>query len=316
MRTTRKHILNRNLHLILILFFFLPLTPLPALTQITVLHTEILPLAAGSWQAERFSPSGIELYITTQGYQGIWEFSFAAGGFRQVTADPGAGYGFSISPDGKKIAYRTMIRERGLTVRRYLVVRDFRTDSAVIVLSGKSLSLPEFTEGGVAYASSGIAVESAAPVLPTQVGLLGIENTKIILQRSGVRVALDPLGNGSYIWPSLSPDRTRIVAYEMTAGTFVCDLEGRVLVRLGKRDAPAWSRDGRWIVYMDDRDDGHRLQSSDLYCVSADGATTMRLTDTPGIHEMFPRCSPTEDRIVCSTPDGVVYSISYREEGR
>ncbi|MEW6512149.1 MAG: hypothetical protein AB1428_14455 [Bacteroidota bacterium] len=314
MRTSLRQILPLNLNLNLNLF--LALLAVPAFAQISVVSTEILPLASGTWLAERFSPSGNELYVTTQGYAGIWEYRFLNRGFRQITAEEGAGYGFSVSADGRKIAYRTIVRERGLTVQQNLVVHDLRTDSAEIVLSGKSLSVPEFTASGVAYASSGAAVEGVPPVPPGDVGLLGIENTKIILQRNGARVVLDPLGNGSYIWPSLSPDRTRIVAYDMTVGTIICDFEGRVLVRLGKRDAPVWTRDGRWIVYMAGVDDGHRLLSSDLYCVSVDGAMTVQLTATPGILEIYPRCSPTEDRIVCSTPDGVVYSLSYREEGR
>jgi Tol biopolymer transport system component len=144
--------------------------------------------------------------------------------------------------------------------------------------------------------------------------VLGIEATKIAVAVHGVKKLLDPLGKGNYIWPALSPGGTQLVAVDLERGAFVCDLEGNVNVRLGRRNAPAWTRDGRWIVYMDDRDDGHSLISSDLYAVSADGATTVRLTDTPDVHEMYPDCSPAESIILCSSLAGDLYLLTYGEE--
>jgi Tol biopolymer transport system component len=146
--------------------------------------------------------------------------------------------------------------------------------------------------------------------------VLGVEDTKIVLIRNGAKTLFDPLGNGSYIWPSLSPDRTRVLAYEMAHGAFVCDLQGSAVVQLGKRDAPVWTRDGRWIVYMEDKDDGQRVVSSDLFCISADGKRTAQLTNTAGRMEMHPQCSPTGDKIVCSTMDGEIYVLSYKEVGQ
>ena len=65
---------------------------------------------------------------------------------------------------------------------------------------------------------------------------------------------------------------------------------------------------------MDDRDDGHVVLSSDLYAVSSDGMTTVRLTDTPGVHEMYPECSPTDNTVVCSSLNGDLYLLTYIEE--
>jgi Tol biopolymer transport system component len=102
----------------------------------------------------------------------------------------------------------------------------------------------------------------------------------------------------------------------MNRGTFVCDRSGTVLARIGLRDAPVWTRDGKWIIYMNDRDDGERMLSSDIYCVTPDGTRTIRLTATPDVMEMNPQCSPTEDRIVCDSPDGDIYMITYAEQGK
>jgi hypothetical protein len=67
---------------------------------------------------------------------------------------------------------------------------------------------------------------------------------------------------------------------------------------------------------MDDRDDGHRLLSSDLWAVGRQGGRKIQLTATPDRMEMFPRCSPVDNRIVCSTPDGAVLLLQYEEGSR
>ena len=67
---------------------------------------------------------------------------------------------------------------------------------------------------------------------------------------------------------------------------------------------------------MSDKDDGDQLQSSDLRAVSDDGTHTVTLTDTPDIKEMYPACSPTDSRIVCSSDEGDIYLITYTEDAQ
>jgi hypothetical protein len=202
----------------------------------------------------------------------------------------------------------------GRRTSQEIVETDLRSGSAQIRLTGRALSLPAFA-GSVLVCASEKTVVQSAPVSDAVV-VLGVEKTKILLLRGSRRVPFDPLGGGSYIWPSLSPDGSQIVASDMRQGVFVCDTQGSVLARLGKRNAPAWTRDGQWIVYMKDVDDGHRLLSSDIYCVASDGSITIQLTRTPDILEMYPQCSPVDDRIVCGSANGQIYVINYDESPR
>ncbi|HMK38428.1 MAG TPA: hypothetical protein VK569_03745, partial [Bacteroidota bacterium] len=148
------------------------------------------------------------------------------------------------------------------------------------------------------------------------VSVLGIEETKIAVLRDGLKSLLDPLGGGSYIWPSLSPDGSSLLAYDMDRGAFVSNPDGSRPLRIGRRDAPAWTRDGKWIVFMADSDDGHAIRSSAIAFISPDGNVIGDLTSGSGRNEMFPQCSPVADAIVCSTLGGEILVITYGEAPR
>jgi Tol biopolymer transport system component len=287
-------------------------------SQLSIVNIEKLPLESRSdWDAPQFSPDGKRIYLTTAGYTGIWEYSLDDRSTRIVTEDRGAGYGFVLSPDAKRIAYRRTKTDKE-THRRVqeIVVMDLSTGKSTVQASGRDLSLPTFSTAGVVFSGGKEAIDLPSVAKSGEVLLIGIENTKIALVRNGNKILLDPFGKGSYIWPTLSPDRQRIAAYEMSRGTFVCDLDGTVRSELGKKDAAVWTRDGKWLVYMDDKDDGHRILSSELYCTSPDGGTVVQLTDTENVVELYPQCSPTENKIVCSSLRGGIYLLTYKEVGQ
>lgn len=289
-----------------------------AISQVTITSSERLPLPADRhWSAPRFSPDGASVFLTTSGYRGIWQFRPETGALRQITDEPGAGYGFSISPDGNRLAYRrTTLGANVFDRTQEIIDVDLVSLERVPVARARDLSAPVYQTNRILYqemeANDPAIAGSTTPAIPV---LLGVDRTKIVLLINGAKQRFDPYGNGSYIWPALSPDGTKLVAYEMSRGTFVCDLRGNVTAEFGRRNGPVWMRSGKWIVYMDDRDDGQSFTSSDLYCVSVDGTTTVRLTSTPAI-ELEPDCSPTDNLILCSTVDGKIHMLRYEEVGR
>jgi Tol biopolymer transport system component len=286
--------------------------------QVRVTSTERLPLPADRiWSAPQFSPDGASVYVTTAGYQGIWQYTPVTREFRQICDDAGAGFGFTVSADGRHVAWRRTL-EGGTMNRRVqeVVEADIVSGEQVVLAGGPDLPVPVFAGDRVMYSPTSEMKNALSLTRPsTGSFVLGIEDTRIAAVIDGSPVQLDPYHGGSYIWPSLSPDGTRLVAYEMSRGTFVSDLHGTVLAEFGRRDAPSWMRSGRWIVYMDQKDDGHQMVSSDIMCVSPDGKTTVRLTNTPAI-ELMPVCSPVDDRILVCTPGGEVYVLGYVESGR
>lgn len=299
----------------ILLLFALALIVAAADAQFRVLSVEQLPVSQERpWMNPRFSPDGKSVLFTSDGFNGIWIYSLETKQTRQITDDAGAGYGFTVSDDGSTIAYRRTIDDAVTRERtQEIVTRPLAGGAAVVHRSASDLSLPAFAKSAVVYDEERPARSVLAKVRATDIQLLGIERTKILLSSNGAIFRYDPLPGGSYIWPSLSPDGTLLAAYEMSKGAFISDLEGNVKVMLGRRDAPVWTRSGKWIVYMDDKDDGHFIQSSDIMAVSPDGTQTVRLTDTPLIIELNPSCSSVENAIVFNTLNGDLYILRYEE---
>jgi Tol biopolymer transport system component len=302
-------------HLITVLLASVILTPTPISAQLKITQMEKLPLAPSrEWNAPQFSVDGRAIYFTDTNFDGIWEFALGSKFVRQITSDPRSGYGFIPSPDGKQVAYRrTTINKRTHRKLQEIVVKNLADGRSTVKASGVDLALPTFVQSTLVYSVDKQMKQLSSVARPGEVSVIGIENTKIVLLRDGKKLLLDPFGKGSYIWPSLSPDKTRLVAYDMARGAFVCDIEGNVVARLGKRDAPVWTRDGKWLVYMNDKDDGHRILSSDLFCILPDGTQNVQLTNTAKVVELNPQCSPTEDKIVCNTLSGDILVLSYEE---
>lgn len=286
-----------------------------AAAQPRVVSVEELPLGAGHhWQHARFSPTGENIYYTSSNFQGIWKYSVANRTASQITDEPGSGFGFSISSDETKITYRKTEALPSSNRRiQSVVLQDLRTESRSVLGTGRNLTPPTFVSGQIHFRigdrPEALAVQAPGPT----VQVLGIEGMKIALQKGTEKVLLDPLGTGRYIWPSVSPDGRLLVAYQMEQGAFVSDLAGNIIARLGRRDAPSWTHDGKWIAYMDDRDDGHKILTSDIMVVSPDGLDTIALTVTPDTIEMNPSCSPTEKKILFNTPEGKIFLLTYTE---
>lgn len=278
-----------------------------SIDRITIPSTE-------RWNNAVYSHDGKTIFLTNTDYDGIWQYTLATKLLREITRDKHSGFDFSISDNGTKLAYRrTVIEGDHITRQQEAVEISLESGSSSVRNSGNSISVPRFA--GNSFVSSEIF--SSAPTTSSQssqtVTILGIENAKIALLTGNGKTIMDPLGNGQYIWPRLSPDGMNIVAVEMDRGAFITDLLGESITKIGKCNAPQWTRSGTWIIGMDDRDDGHTIISSDIIAVSGDGKTKINLTEAFNDNAMYPVCSPVENNIVFNTANGLLYLLKYEE---
>ncbi|MDP1678460.1 MAG: hypothetical protein Q8L88_16510 [Bacteroidota bacterium] len=283
--------------------------------QLKVTSIEKIPIPTDEqWSKPIFSPSGKDIFVTNDSYNGIWQYSLTTKLLKAITRDQYSGYNFSISEDGSKIAYRRTTDEGDQITRvQEIVELELQSLSKKIVDRGNSISTPVFDENTVTTFEKISRQKTTPALLNSQVKILGIEDTKIILLQDGMKRTFDPLNQGRYIWPQLSPDGMNIVAVDMERGAFITDLAGSNIVKFGKCNAPQWTRSGNWIIGMNDIDDGHAIISSEIIAVSKDGKTRIELTNSNSIIEMFPDVSPVENKIIVSTVSGELLLLTYEE---
>ena len=109
----------------------------------------------------------------------------------------------------------------------------------------------------------------------------------------------------SDMWASLSPDGTHVLFYQAAHGTYVCDLDGSNVHKVGKMRAPVWYDDNT-IVGMMDLDDGEYIYASTIVAATLDGTTQVLTGDD--VIAMYPH--DTTAKIAFSTPAGEAYIIN------
>ena len=299
---------SSRLHLVA-LFFLLCTGTLSA--QLTITDTQELDLPGdGMWGYAKFSPDGGRIFYSTLSYDGIWSYDLQTRTISEITDEAGTGFGFAVSPDGRQVAFRRTIRgARWIDRTQEIVLRTIASGSTETLASARTISTPVFQDDAVTY----VIGSDLKPAPPKRSGvfLQGVVDQKIMLIVNGAARSIDPLGNGSYIWPSLSPDRSRILAYDMKHGAVLSTLDGTIVQRLGRAEGPTWTRDGKWIVYFSEENDGYRVTGGELHAVTADGSKKSALTNSTSRIELFPSCSPTENKIICHTMDGRILILTY-----
>lgn len=285
------------------------------LGQLKVTSIEKVPIPSNErWSNPIFSPSGKEIFVTNESYNGIWQYSLSSKLLKVITTDEKSGYNFVISDDGQKIAYRRTVVEGDHISRIQEVVElDLQSLSKNVLNRGNSISTPVFNRNTVTTLEKISMQKVPSRIMNNTIQVVGIEETKIVLLENGMKKIFDPFKNGSYIWPQLSPDKKKIVAVEMGHSTFVCDIDGSNIIFLGRLNAPQWDRSGFWLIGMEDVDDGHRLISSNIFAKSFDGKQSINLTETFAGIAMYPSCSAVENKIIFNTPDGNVFVLMYEE---
>jgi len=131
----------------------------------------------------------------------------------------------------------------------------------------------------------------------------------MVLYSNGKRVELNPMGAdaGGYLWISMSPDSKKIVFTAVRKGTFICDLNGKILASLGKLNAPVWY-DNDFIVGMQDEDDGSFVTASKIMMMSANGKLKKQISPVNQI-AMYPSTSAKSNKVAYNTSDGSIHVV-------
>jgi Tol biopolymer transport system component len=293
-----------------ILFLLIGLMGLAAAAQqIEVKSIErVKGTETGGFYHPVFSPAGGWLLATSENYTGLQQISLQTNAITTLTQDPGAGYGVRISADESAILYKkTEFREN----RRYTSLYHYSLadrKAAKLEDATREKLTPAFAASKPLYVKGETLVKK--DVAPAGVApFITIENQKMALYRGTEKTILTPNGaDGSYFWASVSPDGKHIVYVAARGGAFVCRIDGSNPVSLGKLNAPVWLNN-RWVVGMDDRDNGDVIIASEIVAATIDGKTRQTLATPQTKIAMYPAASADGKRIAFNSDKGEIYVL-------
>lgn len=258
------------------------------------------------------SPDGEFAVVSDYASGALWRVSLTDGCTTMLTPE-GNGNGVLISADGKNVVFRrnnsdkhrlryTSLRCIDLsTGAETEIVPPSRHLNAGATISGVGVS----TVCGEKMKTHSFAGAKAVPAPVVSINYGHLEYTA-----DSRTITLDPQGRGSYLWPALSPDGTKVAYYLAGRGCFVCDTDGGNLRPMGLLRAAKWLDDNT-LVGMNDVDDGRFVTSSSIVAVRLDGERST-LTGTDVI-AMYPSPSADAGKIVFATPQGELYLITLKQ---
>ena len=235
------------------------------------------------------SADGSYVLITSGSNQGLRRYDVATGETTTITTAAGAGYNVQISQDGQEVVYReTKFDNKGL--RKNDVIR-------LNLATAKTATVAKAQRDMMAMTTTGANVS------------VSISDRKIVLTKNGKNIVLAPNGsNESYIWPSISPDGTKLCYYVCGNGCWVANLDGSGKQYIGHGVQAAKWYDNNTLVAMDAEDDGHFTTASAIVAYTLDGKKQV-LTNNSMI-AMYPYAA--NNMIVFSTLDGETYMLNVK----
>lgn len=300
-------------HVLLLLSF---VSCMVSAQEIKVTKTRLLtPKDAGEYAVSAVSPDGKQLLVTGTDSKGLYLIDVKNGKIRKLTASVGAGYEPLFSPDGRYICFRS---DDYTDRKKYssLIKIDLETgDTVTLEKRSRNLTRPVAAGGNLVYLADGQKQikDFSGNLLKRSVNetYVILEDLSPVLYINGTKKPFKPGGDGSYIWVSLSPDKTKMLYSLVGKGTFVSDLNGSIIASPGKINAPKWLNN-QIIVGMDDKDDGYKVTSSDLVAYSIASGKMTNLTSTSTKSEMYPFPFSDGKRIACRTPEGALYIMKVK----
>ena len=282
---------------------------------------EKAPLCSPQW-----SPAGELISATTPHFAGIWLMRPDGSDLHRITAEPGAGFGLQWSPDGASILARVGRMEG---VKRLNALKRFdieaRHDTLLTEFRTGLTSLPQWSQDGRELVSSvnGTLQRISSGLKPAllqrraerPLWFMDGDRAMILAPAAEKASPVEALAGRRIFNLVHSPDGDK-VAFQILGGPLcVMRSDGTGLVELGEGEHPSFSPDGRFLVFMISRDDGHTITGSDLYVIAADGTGKVNLTQTEGRSEMHPAWSPAGDAILFDLYEtGEIWSLPVTQD--
>lgn len=258
------------------------------------------------------SPDGSYAVVSPLSGQGLQRLDLSTGRMNTISATASP-LMLEFTADGSNVLYRESSYDSDH--RRYVSLKAYNVaDGRTTTVVESSRNLQGFSAAG----NTAVAIENGrmrsralgAEAAAAPRAALSIDRGRLCVTADGTTAAIAPLGEAcnSYLWPSLSPDGSRIVAFGVGTGAFTCNLDGSDVRLLGMYRAPRWL-DNSTIVAMDDHDNGIVTTASTIMALAADGSERAALTGSDVV-AVFPTAAA--GKVAFTTPEGQLYIITLK----
>lgn len=273
--------------------------------SVEVKSKEKLPLAETAHNPI-LDESGKKILFTTEDYKGLKLYDSSKNEQVTVSTENGAGYKPVFTADGSEVYYRKTSYKDGFRYDALLKTDLKKMKEDEVVVSSRSLKTPIAMKNGIVVASEGKLLKTTKEVAPYAT----IEGNKIALYQGNTRTELQPCGSNviGYVWPSVSPDGTKLLFHCAGKGTFVSDLKGSILHSLGAINAPVWYTNDFVVGMLDKSNDGVYTESKVLIS-SVDGTYQKTLTDQSEI-ALYPSVASKANNVAYSTLNGEIFILT------
>lgn len=249
--------------------------------------------------------TGDKLLYSSEGYNGLWMYDFKKNTVTEISDQPGAGYEPTFDNDNSSIFYRktSYIQNRKFdAIESYNLTNSKRT----LMLSPKRdvKQAKNYHNGFLVTAERKLIKSTFGKTSKNIPVYVNNQDLKIYLYRNDKFTILNPLNeaNIKYLWVSVSPDEKMILFTAAGKGTYVCDLQGKIISSLGYLNAPVWYNNN-YVVGMQDKDDGHVVTNSKVVLISVNSKTKTVISESNEI-AMYPTASGEASKIAYNTLDG------------
>ena len=249
---------------------------------------------------------GDKLLFTASGFSGLNLVDLSTNQVTEISKEAGAGYEPQFSTDNAQIFYRKTTFENN---RRFNAVLSFdiktKRNSELLAPQRMLNKIYPLTNGVIAFSGKNILRATATKSTDAPIVVSANDELRIMLYNGKISY-LNPLNmpEPRYIWVSLSPDSKKILFTAAGKGTYICDLNGKILSSLGSINAPVWFNND-YVVAMEDKDDGHRIISSKIVLISVVKKTKTNISTTDKI-AMYPTASGKANRIAYHAENGEI----------
>ena len=276
---------------------------------IEVISVQALTLDGQGAFLPKISPKGDYILVTGDDMSGLRKFDLATGEMTTITTDRNAGFNAQFADGGSTIVYRKSEYKGRLRYTSLNSVNLQSGETKRLIKPTRNLEGVSVKDGTVLAVNNGKLVTKriAGAKLKTIPAIPSIKNSQLYITVNGKTRQLSPNGtNVGYLWPSVSPDGTKLLYYVIDeAKAYVCNIDGSNPVSLGTLRAPVWMGND-WVVGMVDYDNGEVVTYSQIFAVTAQGTHRTALTDKSQIC-MYPSASDDASKIVYTTQNGEIY---------